>query len=148
MLAANNGERLESLILAAAGVQLSSPFVPGKPFYFLVPVPGLFMKKWGFPPNPSDCSNFHYPRAPSRALVSAPDLYRASRAQLSTIRSPALLIQGRKYDTLAQCPENQATVEISGIVCSRCDGEISAITTMFVIIANRIPIGYTNPAGA
>ena len=108
MLAAKHSTKLDSLILAAAAVQLSSPFAPGKPFNFLVPVLAIFMKKWDFSPKPSDCSNLHYAWAPSGAVVSALDLYRTARTQLAAVHSPALLIQGRKDDALA--PENMDIV--------------------------------------
>lgn len=104
MLAANHGDKLDSIILVAAAVQLLSPFAPGKPFHFLVPVLALFMDKWDFSPKPSDCSNIHYPWAPRGAVVSNLDLYRIVRSQLSRVGSPALLIQGQKDDAIA--PEN------------------------------------------
>jgi carboxylesterase len=45
MLAADHGDKLDSIILAAAAVQLTSPLAPGRPFNFLAPLIALVLKK-------------------------------------------------------------------------------------------------------
>jgi len=104
MLAANHCDHLDSIVLAAAGVQLSSPFAPGKPFNFLVPLLGLFMNRWDFSPTPADHYRKNYTWAPKGAVISVLDLSRIVRFQLSAISVPALVLQGRMDDAIT--PDN------------------------------------------
>lgn len=104
ILAKDHGQKLDSIILVAASVQLTSPLAPGKPFHFLSPLIGLLLKKWDFPPNPDGLFQGNYTWAPIHSVLSVLDLAKAARAQLPKVKTPALLIQSRKDGTVA--PEN------------------------------------------
>jgi carboxylesterase len=49
-LAASHGHQLDSLIVAAAAVQLANPAAPGRPFSFLAPLLTRVLSKWNMPP--------------------------------------------------------------------------------------------------
>jgi carboxylesterase len=104
MLAKDYGEKLDSVILVAASVQLLSPLAPGRPFNFMAPLLGMVLKKWDFPPDPSGLFQGSYTWAPMGAVLSVLDLSKSVRTQLSKVKTPSLLIQSRKDDTVA--PEN------------------------------------------
>ena len=104
MLAKDHGEKLDSIILVAAGVQLTSPLAPGKHLHFLTPLLGLVLKKWDFPPNPDGLFQGNYTWVPIQSILSVLDLSKTARSQLPKVKTPALLIQSRKDGTVA--PEN------------------------------------------
>jgi carboxylesterase len=104
MLAANHAEEVDSLILAAPGVQMSSPFAPGRPFNFLIPLLAAFLTKWDFPPDSEDFYRKNYTWAPKGAVLSVLDLSRKVRSHLPEIKMPVLLLQGRKDSAVR--PEN------------------------------------------
>jgi len=108
MPAAEYGEKLDSIILNAAAVQLDLPFAPCKPLNFLLPLAPLFLKKWYFPPGPSGNYDWSYAWVPIHASLSVLDLSRAARARLPEVKVPALLIQGRKDGLIA--PENMEII--------------------------------------
>ncbi len=101
MLASESPEHLDSLVLLAAEVQLANPMAPGNPLNFIVPVVRLFLKKWDFPPSPLDGYRRGYPWAPAEATLSMLDLSIAVKRRLAQVRLPALLLQGRKDDAIA-----------------------------------------------
>jgi carboxylesterase len=105
LLATNHGEQLDSLILAAASVQPSTPVAPGKPLHFLVPVLARVMKKWDFPPIYADISRAevskNYWWAPSDASYSFVKLTEETRKHLAEVKTPALIMQSRNDALLA-----------------------------------------------
>jgi carboxylesterase len=108
MLAADQGDNLDSIILNAAAVQLALPFAPGRPLNFLLPFAPLFLKKWYFPPGPSGKYDWSYSWVPIHASLSVLDLSRTVRTRLSDVKVPTLLIQGRKDGLIA--PENMEII--------------------------------------
>jgi len=104
-LAAEQEQAVDSLILAAAAVQLVSPLAPGQPFHFLVPLVRVFVKKWDMPPIYADqqCARFdtNYRWTPMGALLSFVEFTEATRRRLADIRVPVLIIQSRKDTTVA-----------------------------------------------
>jgi carboxylesterase len=115
-LAAKYKTHLDSLVLAAAAVQMSSPFAPGQPLNFLAPLLAQVLKKWGFPPVYADASlaqfNTNYLWAPAEAVLSLLDLARLTRKMLPEVSTPALILQSRMDATVA--PEN-VTILSQGI---------------------------------
>jgi len=101
MLASKHGNGLDSVILVAAGVQLTSPLAPGKPFNFLVPLVSRLLKKWDFIPDETDHYRKNYTWAPMGAVVSVLDLSKVVRTRLPEVKVPALLLQGRKDNMVA-----------------------------------------------
>ena len=104
-LAADHADKVDSIVLAAAAVQMASPMAPGKPFHFLAPVVSKVLKKWDFPPVYADQSraqyNTNYLWAPMDAVVSLLDFSGVVRKRLVEIRTPMLIIQSRKDSSVA-----------------------------------------------
>ena len=97
-LAADHGEKLDSIILAAANVQLKTPFSPGKPLNFLTPLLPVIFKKWDLAQkNYADQSlaqyDTNYLWTPTDALYSLFDFTKVTRKRLAEVRTPALIIQ-------------------------------------------------------
>jgi carboxylesterase len=104
-LALKHGDRLDSLVLAAAAVQPASPLAPGKPFSFVAPLLRVVLKKWDFPPVYADPSlaqyNTNYLWAPIESVLSVLDFSKAIRKRLVEIKTPTLILQSRKDTTVA-----------------------------------------------
>jgi carboxylesterase len=104
-LAADHGEKLDSIILAAAAIQMSSPFAPGKPYNFLTPLLPVLFKKWDLTKKTyADKSlaqyDTNYLWAPMDALNSFIDFSKATRKRLVEVRAPTLIIQSHKDSTV------------------------------------------------
>jgi carboxylesterase len=104
-LAIHHPDQVDSLVLAAAAVQLASPLAPGKPLNFLAPLLKRVLKKWNFPPIYADPSlaqyNTNYLWAPMDAVFTLLDFSRAIRKQLGAVKTPTLILQSRKDTTVA-----------------------------------------------
>lgn len=105
-LAADHGEKLDSIVLAAAAIQLNSPLAPGKPLNFLTPLLPIFFKKWDLSQkNYADKSlvqyDTNYRWVPTDALFSFIDFSKVTRKRLAEVRTPALIIQSHKDTTVA-----------------------------------------------
>jgi len=104
-LAADHKDQIDSLVLAAAGVQMVSPLAPGRPFHFLNPLVSLLLKKWDLPPVYADPSlvqfDTNYLWAPMDSVQSFLDFAGATRKRLGEINLPTLIIQSRKDTTVA-----------------------------------------------
>jgi carboxylesterase len=107
-LAADRADRIDSLVLAAAAIQFTSPLAPGRPFNFLVPLLALFLRRWDTPPVYADpaCAarDTAYRWTPGDALCSLLAFSRVTRRRLPEVRAPALIMQGRR-DTIV-APES------------------------------------------
>jgi carboxylesterase len=101
MLASDRSEPLDSLILAAPGVQLASPFAPGNRLHFLLPLLAAMLKKWNFPPSPLDGYRRSYPWAPKDSVLSLIELSMVVRPRLKKVKLPTFLVQGRKDDSVS-----------------------------------------------
>jgi carboxylesterase len=104
-LAADHGNELESIILAAAAVQIASPIAPGRPLFYLAPLLTLFRTKWDSPPIYADKSlaqyDTNYQWVPKDAVLSLLDFSKVTRKRLVEIKTPTLIIQGRNDSTVA-----------------------------------------------
>jgi len=104
-LAAENGERIDSVVAAAAAVQLNNPLAPGRPFGFLIPVVRRFLKNWPTPPTYIDPSalecHANYSYAPIPAVMSLLEFSGATRKLLPRISAPILILQSRRDTTVA-----------------------------------------------
>ena len=96
-LAADNGDKIDSIILAAAAVQPASPLAPGRALHFLAPLVGALLKKWDFPPVYTDPAlargNPNYLWAPMDAVLSFLDFTGVARSRLSDVKTPTLILQ-------------------------------------------------------
>jgi len=104
-LAARNGERIDSVVAAAAAVQLSSPLAPGRPFGFLIPAVRRLLRNWPMPPNYVDPGALeghrNYSYAPIPAVMSLLEFSGATRKVLPKVSAPILILQSRKDATVA-----------------------------------------------
>ena len=102
-LAADHADVIDSIVLAAAAVQLVNPLGPGGPLHFLTPLLTRLLRKWGMPPTYADPAlaqyNTNYLWAPIEAFATLFDFIKATRRRLPEVRVPALIMQSRK-DTL------------------------------------------------
>jgi carboxylesterase len=116
-LAVQHGDKLDSLILAAAAVQLASPLAPGKPLNFLAPLLRVALKKWNFPPIYADPSlaqyNTNYLWAPIDSVLAVLDFSKAIRKQLGVVKTPTLILQSRKDTMVAPASAEIIYNEIS-----------------------------------
>jgi len=99
-LAAMYSDKVDSIVLAAAGVQLANPLAPGRPLSFLRPVIKVFFKKWNVPPVRADQSllqydnNYHW--APMDAIDELLEYSGHGLQNLEKVRVPTLILQSRK----------------------------------------------------
>jgi carboxylesterase len=104
-LAAEHALAVDSLVLAAAAVQLVSPLAPGRPLHFLVPVVRRIVRKWDLPPVYADPRlaqyDDNYRWAPMDALLSFAEFTEVTRRRLAEVRVPTLILQSRKDTTVA-----------------------------------------------
>jgi len=99
-LAAEHPDLVDSLIVAAPAVQVESPFGPGRPLNFLVPLLVIISRNRDLVPDYSDkqLEKFHpnYRWVPTTAVKSLFDLIKYSRTRLSKVTSPILILHSRK----------------------------------------------------
>ena len=105
-LAAGHGDQLDSIVLAAAAIQLTTPVAPGKPFNFITPLMRIIFKKWNVAQDHyADKSlaqyNTNYLWAPIDAILSLFDFSKATRNRLAEVKTPALIIQSHNDSTVA-----------------------------------------------
>ena len=117
-LAANHAgeDTLDSIVLVAPAVQLTSPVAPGRPFSFLLPVVTRVKRRHNMPPVRADKSlekyDTNYPWAPMSAIEELLIFSSKARERLSEIDVPALIVQSRNDSTVA--PES-AEIVYAGI---------------------------------
>lgn len=121
-LATQNGERIDSVVAAAAAVQLGNPLAPGRPFSFLIPVVRRLLKDWPMQPHYVDPSAFeshrNYLYAPIPAVMSLLEFSGVTRKLLPKVGVPILILQSRRDTAVA--PES---VEILFREVSTPEGE-------------------------
>jgi carboxylesterase len=115
-LAAENEHSVDSIVLAAAAVQLVSPLAPGRPFHFLMPLVHIFVKKWDLPPDYADphLAQFdtNYRWTPIDTALAFVEFSEVTGRRLAEVRVPTLIMQSRKDTTVA--PES-ANIIYNGI---------------------------------
>ena len=104
-LVADNAAVVDSLVVAAAAVQMVSPLAPGRPLGFLRPLVARLLKKWDLPPTYADAAlaqyDTNYPWAPMDAVASFLEFSQVTRRRLPEVRVPTLILQSRKDTTVA-----------------------------------------------
>jgi len=104
-LAADHPDVIDSIVVAAAAVQLTSPLAPGRSLHFLAPLAARLLKKVDMPPIYADPAlaqyDTNYRWAPIEAALSLFDFIKATRRRLPEVRVPALIVQSRKDTTVA-----------------------------------------------
>jgi carboxylesterase len=104
-LAADHADIIDSLVVAAAAVQLSSPFAPGRPLSVLAPLVAALRDKLPMPPVYADPSlaqhDTNYAWAPSDAVFSLLAFSKRTRRRLSEVNIPILILQSRNDSTVA-----------------------------------------------
>ena len=94
-LAADHGEMIDSIVVAAAAVQLASPLAPGRRLSFLSPLVARLFSKWGLPPVYADPvlarDDTNCPWAPMDAIGSLFEFSSVTRRRLPEVRAPALI---------------------------------------------------------
>jgi carboxylesterase len=96
-LAAEQGEQLDSIILAAPAIQISSMFAPGRPFNFLFPLLQILFKNWDISQKKyADKSlaqyDTNYPWVPTDSIATLFNFSKVTRNRLAEVRTPALII--------------------------------------------------------
>jgi carboxylesterase len=104
-LAADHPDVIDSIIVAAAPVQLTSPFAPGRPLHFLAPLVARLIKKVDMPPTYADPAlaqhDTNYAWAPIDAAASLLEFAKVTRRRLPEVRIPALIMQSHRDTTVA-----------------------------------------------
>jgi len=107
---------VDSVVVAAAAVQLESPLAPGRPLNFLTPLLARLLKKWDVPPTYADAQlaqyDTNYAWAPMDAIASFLEFGQVTRRRLPEVQVPALIMQCRQDSTVA--PES-AQIIFDGI---------------------------------
>jgi carboxylesterase len=104
-LAAEHPEVIDSIVVAAAAVQLASPLAPGRPLHFLAPLVARLRLRLDMPPTYADPElaqyDTNYPWVPSDATLSFLDFSKITRRRLPEVRVPTLVMQSRNDSTVA-----------------------------------------------
>ena len=104
-LAAEHPEVIDSIIVAAAALQLTAPVAPGRPLHFLTPLLVRLIKKWDMLPVYADPAlaqyDTNYAWAPTDAIASLLEFAKVTRRRLPEVRAPALIMQSRKDTVVA-----------------------------------------------
>lgn len=115
-LAAEYPQEIDSIVVAAAAVQLANPLAPGRPLGFLAPIVVRLLRKVDMPPVYADpklaAYDTNYEWAPTNAVSSLFEFSRVTRARLPEITVPTLVLQSRNDGTVA--PES-AEIIFDGI---------------------------------
>ncbi len=97
--------RIDSLVLAAAAVQLTNPMAPGRPLHFLAPLVARLLKQWPMPPVYADPElakfDTNYAYAPMDAVKTLLDCVEVTRKKLDQVIVPTLILQSRKDTSVA-----------------------------------------------
>lgn len=103
ILAAEQGDKIDSIILSAAAIRLNSPLAPGKPLNFLAPALRLVVKQMDMTPIYVETARAQYDTgylwAPIDSVLSFLDCIKAARKSLPKVTTPALILQSRKDTT-------------------------------------------------
>ncbi|CAK6694442.1 alpha/beta hydrolase [Synechococcus sp. CBW1107] len=99
LLAAEQPAAIDSLVLAAAPIQLASPLAPGGPLEILTPLLGRLLRRWPMPRDYTDpaldASDTSYRWVPMDALLSFLQLSVVVRRRLAEVHQPVLILQSR-----------------------------------------------------
>ncbi len=103
-LGAEFREKIDCVIIAGATTRALSPFAPGNPLYFLVPLVKVVKKRWDLPPVFADPANithgFGYEWVPTITWLNVFDFMRETEKRLPEVTLPILILHSRK-DTMS-----------------------------------------------
>ena len=106
LLAGKYAAHIDSIIVAAAAVQLTSPMAPGRPLHFIAPIVTRILKKWDMPPVYADPTlaqyDTNYAYAPMDAVKTLLDCSKYTRTQLDKVTVPTLIIHSHKDTSVAE----------------------------------------------
>ena len=104
-LTADHPDVIDSIVVAAAAVQLTSPLAPGRPLHFLAPLAARILDKVDMPPVYADPAlaqyDTNYAWAPIDATISLLEFAKVVRRRLPEVHAPALIMQSRRDTTVA-----------------------------------------------
>ena len=104
-LAAEQAEVIDSIVVAAAAVQLTSMLAPGRPLRLLAPLVARLLDKVDMPPTYADPElaqyDTNYDWVPTDAALSLFTFSRVTRQRLPEVQVPALIVQSRNDSTVA-----------------------------------------------
>jgi len=104
-LAADRTDEIDSLVLAAAAIQLTSPVAPGRPLSFLLPLVERLLDTYDMPPVYVDedqaKTDATYDWLPIEAVSSFLTFSKVTRSRLPEITVPTLIMQSRADTTVA-----------------------------------------------
>lgn len=96
---------IDSVVVAAAAIQLTSPLAPGRPLSFLRPLVTRVLDRRDMPPNYADPAlaefDTNYAWAPMDAISELLSFSVVTRSRLSEIHVPILIMQSRADTTVA-----------------------------------------------
>jgi carboxylesterase len=115
-LAADHPDVIDSIVVAAAAVQLATVLAPGRPLHFVAPLVIRLLGQVDMPPVYADPElaqyDTNYPWAPTDAVASLFEFAEVTRLRLPEVRVPTLIMQSRRDGTVA--PES-ADIIYNGI---------------------------------
>jgi len=103
-LAVKYQSRIDSLVLAAPAIKLTSLLAPGRPFHIAAPFISILFKNWilqkNIPDRTSSAAPSHYPWVPTKAILSFFELIKQTLSLLDRVAVPVLVMQCRKESTV------------------------------------------------
>lgn len=103
-LAADYATHVDSIVLAAAAIQVNSPIAPGRPLSFLRPIAQRLMKRIETGPHyvdkAQDASHKNYMWVPVSSTASFLEFTQQARRRLPEIKLPTLIIHSKKDTTI------------------------------------------------
>jgi carboxylesterase len=110
ILAADQPQVIDSVALAAAAIQHTSPLAPGRLLHFLAPLVARVLGAINMPPSYADPqlarSDTNYPWVPGDAALMFLEFTKVTRQRLSEVRVPTLVMHSRNDSTIAPVSAN------------------------------------------
>ena len=104
-LAAQHPGVIDSIVVAAAAVQLASLLAPGRPLHLLAPLVTRLRSKIDMPPTYADPElaqyDTNYAWVPADAALSLLEFSKVTRRRLPEVRVPTLIMQSHNDSTVA-----------------------------------------------
>lgn len=155
-LAAAYAAMVDSLVLAAPALKLSSLLAPGRPLHFAAAPLARVVKKWNLKPVYADAEHIRcsdqYAWAPTEAILSLFELIERTIPLLGSVRVPVLVLQNRKdttvlpesaamlLDRLGTCRQQQSVVWLERsehqIFCD-CEREMAVLSVLEFVSGRR-----------
>jgi carboxylesterase len=102
-LAAAHGDKIDSLIVAGSSTLTVSPFGPGRPLHFLVPLVLKVKKKWDNTPTFAGPDHIPYDSpykwVPTEAFIPVFEVLKAAQKRSPEVKVPILILQSKKDTT-------------------------------------------------